>query len=507
MFHSKSKKSRLPVLYGLLTIMTLLGLVTSLILAWSWNMQSLKHEFDSESYVISQYVREKMAQNETLLVGLFTYFKGKDSVDLNSVRNYASIMARRFPHVHMFQVAQFVEDENWQEYEHYMQQQLIDPAVLRFVSGEGLVPQRIINDDQALPVIMIEPAIEASRLGLDLKTIDFINDHIPQDISEKIVPTEPFQLLDDEPVMVMMQIVVHQSVPQFLSLLVVKVSDLLPSIADQWHLGVELFAVTEQNRFRLVGKQSDVVHDGLLRFFPVLHTTREISLSDYTLEVQFSRPLTWADIKWSWLVIVVMGIIVFPTLYRQMFHIHSRFEAGEEEKRRQLYQQANYDGLTGLPNRYSFDEYAQRLLSTAERSKADMAVFYLDLDGFKAINDQLGHDTGDYVLEQVGKGLASALRRGDMAARLGGDEFIVLVDPIETMDQLLMIQKRLQRVVEDINGPRLAPLSISASIGYAYTSDHGYDLSELMKTADTEMYRQKRRHHEVTGSFVTNTGV
>lgn len=102
MFHSKSKKSRLPVLYGLLTVMTLLGLVMSLVLASSWNMQSLKHEFDSESYVISQYVREKMAQNETLLVGLFTYFKGKDSVDLNSARNYASIMARRFPHVHMF---------------------------------------------------------------------------------------------------------------------------------------------------------------------------------------------------------------------------------------------------------------------------------------------------------------------------------------------------------------------------------------------------------------------
>ena len=324
MFHSKSKKSRLPVLYGLLTVMTLLGLVMSLVLAWSWNMQSLKHEFDSESYVISQYVREKMAQNETLLVGLFTYFKGKDSVDLNSVRNYASIMARRFPHVHMFQVAQFVEDRNWQEYEQYMHQQLSHPSVLRFVSGEGLVRQRIIDDDQALPVIMIEPAIEASRLGLDLKTIDFINDHIPQNVSEKIVLTEPFQLLDDEPVMVMMQTVVHQSVPQFLSLLVVKVSDLLPSITDQWHLGVDLYTVTENNRFRLVNKVSDVQHEGVLSIFPELKATRTIQLSDYTLEIQFSRPLTWSDIKWSWLVIVIMGIVVFPTLYRQMFHIHSR---------------------------------------------------------------------------------------------------------------------------------------------------------------------------------------
>lgn len=507
MFHSKSKKSRLPVLYGLLTVMTLLGLVMSLVLAWSWNMQSLKHEFDSESYVISQYVREKMAQNETLLVGLFTYFKGKDSVDLNSVRNYASIMARRFPHVHMFQVAQFVEDRNWQEYEQYMHQQLSDPSVLRFVSGEGLVRQRIIDDDQALPVIMIEPAIEASRLGLDLKTIDFINDHIPQNVSEKIVLTEPFQLLDDEPVMVMMQTVVHQSVPQFLSLLVVKVSDLLPSITDQWHLGVDLYTVAENNRFRLVNKVSDVQHEGVLSIFPKLNATRTIQLSDYTLEIQFSRPLTWSDIKWSWLVIVIMGIVVFPTLYRQMFHIHSRFEASEEEQRRRLYKQANYDGLTGLPNRYSFDEYAQRLLSTAERSKADMAVFYLDLNGFKAINDQLGHDAGDYVLEQVGSGLSQALRRGDMAARLGGDEFIVLVDPIENMDQLRMIKSRLERVVLSINGARLEPLRISASIGYAYTSDHGYDLTTLMQTADADMYEQKRQHHEKVGSLILDAGV
>ena len=183
------------------------------------------------------------------------------------------------------------------------------------------------------------------------------------------------------------------------------------------------------------------------------------------------------------------------------------FEASEEEQRRRLYKQANYDGLTGLPNRYSFDEYAQRLLSTAERSKADMAVFYLDLNGFKAINDQLGHDAGDYVLEQVGSGLSQALRRGDMAARLGGDEFIVLVDPIENMDQLRMIKNRLERVVLGINGARLEPLRISASIGYAYTSDHGYELTKLMQIADADMYEQKRKHHQEIGSLITDTGV
>ncbi|ASP39790.1 hypothetical protein CHH28_14415 [Bacterioplanes sanyensis] len=490
-----NKQTRINVLYSMLTVATVLGLIGSLVLSWFWNMQSLENEFESEANVISQYVREKMAQNETLLVGLYTYFKDKPNLEIQSARHYASIMASRFSHVHMFQAAQFVSQEDWGYYSALMDSQGEEPTLLQLVDGEGLVRRTELQGEQSIPVIMVEPTFLASQLGLDLSTIDFIANHFPEQLSEQIVLTEPFLLLDDEPVMVMMQTVLQQQRPQFLSILVVKVSDLLPTVNDDWNLSVNLNAVVGEQRFGVVG-QSAAYGSGshVLKWLPPLQLSREIPFRDYALELNFDRQVIWSDIKWGWFVVVALALIVLPTLYRQMFTIHSRFEALEEAQRQQLYQKANYDTLTGLPNRYHFEEYANRLLSTAERTKASVALLFLDLNGFKAINDQLGHDTGDYVLEQVGNQLLEDLRRGDMAARIGGDEFVVIIDPVASIEQLLVIIERLRATVDAVNGSRIEPLSVSASIGFAYTDAHGYELEELMRIADNAMYEEKRRH-------------
>lgn len=498
MIRARIRTSRLTLLYGLLALATVVGLCTALLMSWLWNLQNLQHELDAESYVISQYVREKMSQNETLLVGLFTYFKDKQSVELEAARNYADIMAQRFPHVYMFQAAQFVQSHNWGEYARYMRQQQHDPSVLRLVSGQGLVPEVIAPGDQALPVIMIEPAVEASRLGLDLTTIDFINNHIPQHINERIVLTEPFNLLEEEPVMVMMQTVLLDEQPEYLSLLVVKVSDLLPNLNDAEGLDVSVYVEAPEERFKLTSLHREM--DDGFPYLPVLKTSRQLDFSDYALDIHFSSTVGWRDLRWGWLIMTVLGLLVLPTLYRQMYTIHSRFEAGEEEKRHQLYRQANYDALTGLPNRYMFEEYAQRILATCERSKTQAAILYLDLNGFKAINDNLGHENGDWVLEQVGKKLTQALRRGDMAARVGGDEFVILIDPMDSMEQLLQILERLRSLVHSINDSRLENYPVSASIGFAYSAVQGYELTELMRIADGAMYQEKRARRRQDGT-------
>lgn len=494
MLKARVKRSRLHILYALLTAMTLLGLFAAFAFSWFWNMQRIQTQFAAETHMVSQYVREKMAQNETLLVGLSTYFKGQ-TIDPQAVRNYASIMTRRFPHIYMFQAAQFLKSANWKHYVEYMERQNSKAELLRFINGEGVIQEVMTEGEVALPVIMIEPSVETSRLGLDLSTIDFINDHIPQDTSERIVLIEPFLMLDDDKVMVMMQSVVRNGSPHFLSLLVVKVTDLLPSILAEFQsVSVDLGVLIGGERFQLASSDTPE-NTSLSSWFPAFEIKKTVDFTDYRLELNFNRQFDWQDIQWGWLTLLIVAIVLLPALYRFMFTIHSRAEADEEIRRQQLYRQANYDALSGLPNRYYFEDYASRLLSTAQRSNTDLALFFIDLNGFKAINDNLGHDIGDQVLERVGSALASALRRGDMAARVGGDEFTVLVDPVLDMERLLLLMEKIRGIILSVNSPDFAPYHVSASLGFAYTRVHGFDLTNLTRIADGAMYEEKRNHH------------
>lgn len=496
MIKKRLKRSRLKILYGLLTAITLLGLMAAFVMSWFWNIQKLESQFVAQSHVISQYVREKMAQNETLLVGLSTYFKGKKQVDPQAVRNYATIMSQRFPHIYMFQAAKFVRSGNWDRFAELMQKQNSEASLLRFIGGEGVIQQGINDGDHALPVIMIEPTVEASRLGLDLRTIDFINNHIPQEISERIVLTEPFQMLDEDKVMVMMQTVVSDQSPQFLSLLVVKVNDLLPpAMAGLNAMDVSLNVQSVDEKFQLVRTEFRAEEKSKWSIFPIFEVVKPVDFIDYRLELTFKRRTGWQEIEWGWLVLLTIAFVLLPTLYRLMFVLHSRHEADEELQREVLYRQANYDSLSGLPNRFHFEEYAQRLLSTAQRSHTDMALFYIDLNGFKAVNDNLGHEAGDAILSRVGNSLSSMLRRGDMAARIGGDEFVVIVDPVADMDRLLLILEKLRNLILAANSEDFSPYHVSASLGFAYTRVHGYELQDLMRIADSAMYEEKKAHH------------
>jgi len=122
-------------------------------------------------------------------------------------------------------------------------------------------------------------------------------------------------------------------------------------------------------------------------------------------------------------------------------------------------------------------------------------LFYIDLNGFKAVNDNLGHEAGDAILSRVGNSLSSMLRRGDMAARIGGDEFVVIVDPVADMDRLLLILEKLRNLILAANSEDFSPYHVSASLGFAYTRVHGYELQDLMRIADSAMYEEKKAHH------------
>jgi diguanylate cyclase (GGDEF)-like protein len=157
---------------------------------------------------------------------------------------------------------------------------------------------------------------------------------------------------------------------------------------------------------------------------------------------------------------------------------------------RQAQHQATHDGLTGIANRAMFNEGLARQLAISQRSKAPLAVLYLDLDRFKAINDTYGHAVGDQLLIEAAVRLRSQLRKADMAARLGGDEFAVLLADSGAAEAALVVAKldALMAQPYQLDGLQL---TAAASIGVALYPQQGADLAALLDAADQAMYQAK----------------
>lgn len=152
---------------------------------------------------------------------------------------------------------------------------------------------------------------------------------------------------------------------------------------------------------------------------------------------------------------------------------------------------AKKDALTGLANRLSLREHFQACMASAMRADSQVAVHFLDLDGFKAINDRYGHPAGDAVLKEVARRLEAMVRGQDVVARLGGDEFVVL-----QADLLLDTEAELlaRRIIREVSRPYLVEdnlLTISVSVGIAVAPRMGVELERLLACADGALYRAK----------------
>ncbi|MDH4283881.1 MAG: CHASE domain-containing protein [Gallionellaceae bacterium] len=153
---------------------------------------------------------------------------------------------------------------------------------------------------------------------------------------------------------------------------------------------------------------------------------------------------------------------------------------------------AHFDQLTSLPNRALFSDRLQQALATAKRDKMRMALMFIDLDEFKPINDDLGHDIGDQLLQQVAQRLQGCMRESDTAARIGGDEFLVLLPYIEMAQDALVVSEKIRLTLYQPFEVAGETLHISSSIGISIYPEHGLEEKILVKNADIAMYHAKK---------------
>jgi diguanylate cyclase (GGDEF)-like protein/PAS domain S-box-containing protein len=165
-----------------------------------------------------------------------------------------------------------------------------------------------------------------------------------------------------------------------------------------------------------------------------------------------------------------------------------------KETEAKLIQNAFYDSITGLPNRVLFkDRLAQAFEHSKRRKNYRFAVLFIDLDGFKGINDKFGHGMGDKLLVDMSQLLKSSLRGGDTVARFGGDEFAILLEDIKDVTDATNVALRIQESLETPFDIHERKILITASIGIALSSTNHQEPEEILDEADSAMYQAKEQ--------------
>jgi len=264
-------------------------------------------------------------------------------------------------------------------------------------------------------------------------------------------------------------------------------ADEISGILNQGDVKQALADATRDDTIELTALSGDGQKDLRMAFVPVMQDGKLSRVYAFTVDQAAAASLTKVALTVVTLttsLLIVMGFSVPAAIASR--RIRERWHA--EDK---IHFLAMHDSLTGLSNRVQFHQHLERAVARAKRHGNMMAVFCLDLDRFKGVNDTLGHATGDALLEEVAARLKESTREVDLVGRLGGDEFAVVAEEIDTPEDAMRLARRICNALGagyQVNGHEV---TISASVGIALGPLDGEPIDALMKNADLALYRAK----------------
>ena len=239
--------------------------------------------------------------------------------------------------------------------------------------------------------------------------------------------------------------------------------------------------------FVLIGRRSGLLWTQLILLSHAI--LMALQVHGFAFPQMLSESLMEVHHMAHWLIIYA-AMIGLMAVHNTM---NSRLKCELNDERSKFQHMASHDPLTNLANRLQFDDNLIQSLSRSDRHGKSTALFFIDLDGFKPINDTLGHDAGDTVLQEIAQRLQENVRDMDTVARLGGDEFgIILEDIHDTADLERIASKLLAIIRAPILGLQGTPV-VSGSLGIALYPQHCDEKNRLIKCADTAMYQAKNQ--------------
>jgi len=213
---------------------------------------------------------------------------------------------------------------------------------------------------------------------------------------------------------------------------------------------------------------------------------------DQAFIINVSKQMRWQELDIpAFIIISLVQLAVLLILIKLAVEQYSH-EAERKEHEVRLVYMASHDSLTGLPNRSLLMDRLEQMILRAKRDASQFSILFLDIDRFKAVNDNYGHDFGDLFLMTTAETIRESVRAQDTVARLSGDEFVVLLERAELPAEVGRIADKIKHQLQSTICKGYRDLGVGISIGYAIYPEDGLDANSLLRHADTHMYGVKR---------------
>jgi len=474
------------------------------------DIQKAHEQFREQGEAVLREINERVSINETILEGFVATIDASFDVDHTNIRLFARYMQHRYPHIFMFEIVDKVKRENKTAFIEKYQNIYGDFSIKSFdYSGNRAWNKADSNHDFYLPIVFMEPFPEESKkvLGLDLQKNDFFRESFLEGIkTQSSVASVPFKLIEGPRAYLLHRQVLRKQILSHgkdmledakFAVLVVNANSLInPFEGRKQGFTFSLYhrdfdrEDTKGHLYHYKGRDKSVIETII---FPLLVDERVIDSGIETLRMYQQQQMGWKHINW-WLIIVVfmVGIISFSVLmsYARSYHESEMKKLQTTDK---LFFLANHDSLTGLANRNLLYDRLDHAMAQVRRKKGMLALFFLDLNNFKIINDTYGHEIGDKVLRRASERLSACIREGDTLARRSGDEFLILVENIERPDEILAIIEKIRNAFVTKFSLDENEFNVGISIGSALYPQQAQTVEDLMKEADYSMYEDKEK--------------
>jgi len=506
---SYTNKARNIYLGVILVWVLLLSLVVSTIV--EFDLQRAEHEFMDVVNIHYQQVNTRTQINESILEGFAAMVSTAQDFDRASIVNYAQLMLKQYPHIFMFEIAEKVPADQLKFFSEYYRKNFFPEFKIKAFSYEtNRQWQPVAKAKYHMPLVFMEPFPPASKqvLGLDLSSNHFFKRAL--DKSERLkrsIASDPFKLIEGnlaylihKPILTAEhgnQAYINKSGAQGgFAILVIHADSLLAPESHTFPGITELlynpaYDYTD-NKGHLYKNNATEMSEFESKLFPHLLFSKTVTSESQPFVLRIEQQLGWNIVSWGKIasaLLVALATFAILIIYARLNYQNEMERTATTDR---LFHLANHDPLTGLANRSLFHDRLSHALTQAARQKTMLSVIFMDLKGFKSVNDNFGHGVGDKVIKLAAERLQDCIRSADTVARQGGDEFILVQEKISGQQDVDYIVKKIKTEFEQPFTVNYHLISVGINIGSALYPINGEDIESLIIHADSNMYKDKR---------------
>lgn len=476
------------------------------------NVRDVEKALSQHGDAYSDQLNRDMVSSETILKGFSALFAAVGRTDPEQASRYVRQVIESNPQIFALEIVQTVAQG---ELAGFVAERRLrgspDFSVKSFSYDADRKWQALQEKPFYYPIVFMEPMPAGSEdvLGLDVDSVPFLRQAMTASIRRGApVASHPFRLVEGN-----LAYVVFRPIPRAVpregapagaaardALMVAMVIDAVRLTQPARPSAFEEATVRVHHRdFRpddprgqllaMSGKARSPLEKAL---FPAFVYKKPLATLGEPFALTVRRQVGWSDLSLGLLALVAVLTLASSLLLVAYLRAHQRGRVLQIKHQNRLWELANHDTLTGLPNRMLLLDRMTQLLARARRRKGRLAVMFLDLDDFKDVNDSYGHDAGDRLLRFVAERLRAAVRTDDTVARISGDEFVVLVEGVQSPQALETLRQKIQRKLAEGFEVDGRVIRVQASAGVATFPDDGDTPDTLIRQADLRMYAAKK---------------